>query len=174
TDRDYVPQPEPQVDVPTATPPDVSDLPSTDPSFTLESYDFYYNTPIPKRLTCQGEDISPHLKWTDPPQGTESFAVSVFDPDARQEGWTHWLLIDIPVDQRVIEKGSAAGTEIENDFGRLSYGGPCPPEGKHRYIFTVYALDVPSLDGVTKENFFDVVPQHALASAKTIGLYQKS
>lgn len=106
---------------------------------------------------CNGENVSPQLSWTDVPEGTKSFAITVYDPDAPTgSGFWHWLAFDIPVDITTIPTG--AGSTASNlmpaniiqsltDYGIKGYGGPCPPEGHgiHTYIYTVYALKVPSL-----------------------------
>ncbi|OIQ89364.1 putative kinase inhibitor protein [mine drainage metagenome] len=99
---------------------------------------------------CLGENRSPALAWSDVPAGTQSFAVTLFDPDAPTgSGWWHWLLFDLPAGTRGLAAGAAAGglpvgaRQGRNDFGDAGYGGACPPPGPaHRYIFTLYALDV--------------------------------
>lgn len=105
---------------------------------------------IPGRYTCEGQDVSPPLAWSGLPAGTQAVAVIVTDPDAR--GFVHWAATDIPADgadgadgalaegASAANGGSAAGVEGRNDFGRSGWGGPCPPSGSHRYVFTVYAL----------------------------------
>lgn len=105
---------------------------------------------------CSGKNISPRLEWKNPPAGTKSFAVTVYDPDAPTgSGWWHWVIFDIPADVRSLEmgagdgKGKAPKGSIQSltDFGVPGYGGACPPPGDkaHRYVFTVFALDTPSL-----------------------------
>lgn len=130
-------------------------------SFTLLSNELEGQVGIKhifKNEECPGENISPHLKWVNPPKGTESFAVTVYDPDAPTgSGWWHWLIFDIP--KEVQELASDAGNPRKHiapqgsiqsitDYLTHGYGGPFPPKGDkaHRYIFTVYALDVRSLD----------------------------
>lgn len=117
---------------------------------------------IPGRYTCDGQDVSPPLAWSGLPAGTQAVAVIVTDPDAR--GFVHWAATDIPPSgasgsasgsasategalvegASVANGGTAAGVEGRNDFGRTGWGGPCPPGGSHRYVFTVYALSQPS------------------------------
>ncbi len=109
---------------------------------------------------CHGGNVSPSLHWTNPPPGTKSFAITVYDPDAPTgSGWWHWVMFDIPADVRSLPKGagdSGSGKAPEGaiqsrtDFGKPGYGGPCPPAGDrpHRYTFTVHALKVARLDGL--------------------------
>ncbi|MGQ9460996.1 MAG: YbhB/YbcL family Raf kinase inhibitor-like protein [Candidatus Bathyarchaeaceae archaeon] len=141
----------------------------------LKSRDFEDNGNIPSEFTCDGRDISPQLSWEDVPAETKSFALSVTDPDAPRGTWIHWLVHDIPRDVRSIDQGSLpkGAKQVENDFGMKNYGGPCPPSGAHRYIFTIYALDVERLEGVNKRNFFDKVEKHALEKAVLKGLYKR-
>ncbi len=140
----------------------------------LRSNDFENNGDMPSELTCEGQDISPHLAWSGAPEGTKSFAVSCIDPDAPMGDFVHWLVCNIPANVNELQKGEKPpGLEIENDFGKPGYGGPCPPSGKHRYFFVVYALDVEKLEGVTKENFLQVVGEHTIDRAELVGLYQK-
>lgn len=141
----------------------------------LKSKDFEDNSSIPSEFTCDGRDVSPQLSWEDVPAGTKSFALSVADPDAPMRTWIHWLIHDIPKDVRTIEQdGLPKGAkEVENDFGMKDYGGPCPPSGTHRYIFTICALDVENLEDVKKRNFFDKVGKHTLDKGVLKGLYKR-
>ena len=140
----------------------------------LMSKDFGHNNSIPSEFTCDGRNVSPNLSWEKVPDGTKSFALSVTDPDAIG-GWNHWLLYNIPKKMKEIEKNRkpAEALEVENDFCKKKYGGPCPPSGTHRYFFTVYALDVEHLEGVNKRNFFDRVREHTIEKAVIIGLYKR-
>lgn len=138
----------------------------------LISNDFDQDGMIPKKFTCDGADISPHLSWEDVPEDTKSFAISCNDPDAPTGDWIHWIVHDIPSDVKEIPQGgSVPGSEIENDFGKNSYGGPCPPSGVHRYFFRVYALDIETLMGVTKNNFRDKFEEHLIEKAELMGKY---
>ncbi len=127
---------------------------------------------------CSGRNISPPLAWSGAPNGTRSFAVTVFDPDAPGSGWWHWLVYDIPAS--VTELPQSAGdpggklpvgaVEGRTDFGTAAYGGPCPPAGSkpHRYIFTVYALKVAKLDvpaGTSAAGVGSIINANKLASA---------
>jgi len=141
----------------------------------LKSRDFKDNGNIPSEFTCDGRDVSPQLSWEDAPAETKSFALSVTDPDAPGGTWIHWLVYDIPKDVRNIDQGSlpAGAKQVENDFGKKDYGGPCPPYGTHRYIFTLYALDTKNLEDIRKRNFFDEVEKHTLDKAVLKGLYKR-
>jgi Raf kinase inhibitor-like YbhB/YbcL family protein len=140
----------------------------------LMSKDFVDNGSIPSEFTCEGRNVSPQLSWKDVPNETKSLALSATDPDALG-GWTHWLVFDIAKELREIKKNSLpAGTkEVENDFGKKTYGGPCPPSGTHRYFFTIYALDIDHLEGVNKRNFFDKIEKHTIEKAEIKGLYKR-
>ena len=115
----------------------------------LRSSAFRENELIPKKYTCDGSDVSVPLSWGDPPQGTKSFALIADDPDAPAGTWVHWVLYDLPPDTRELPESSSRQEHLENgakqgknDFGKIGYGGPCPPAGPpHRYFLTFYALD---------------------------------
>jgi len=141
----------------------------------LKSRDFEHGGNIPPEFTCDGKDVSPQLSWDDAPSGTESFALSVNDPDAPGGEFIHWLVYDIPKDVKSIDRASLpkGAKQIENDFGRKEYGGPCPPSGTHRYIFTLYSLDTKQLKDVNKYNFFEKVEEHTLTKSELIGLYKR-
>ena len=111
-----------------------------------------------KGFGCTGENVSPSLAWKDPPSGTKSFAVTVYDPDAPTgSGWWHWVVFNLPASTHALPKGAgdaggsgmpAGAVQSRTDFGSAGYGGPCPPQGDkpHHYVFTVYALKVDRLD----------------------------
>jgi len=140
----------------------------------LMSKDFENEEMMDSKFTCDGQDISPHLKWGDAPSGTKSFALCCEDPDAPSGNWIHWMIVNIPAKTTEIpQNGPVPGKEIENDFGKTSYGGPCPPSGTHRYIFTVYALDTKKVSKVDKIDFKPKIKKHTLDSAELIGLYKK-
>jgi hypothetical protein len=115
------------------------------PSFTLTSPAFAPGGAIPRRHACDGEDLSPALRWDGAPSGVTAYALVVDDRDAR--GWVHWVVIDLPAETSELAEGlppSGSGVPVQgrNDFGRTGWGGPCPPPGSgdHRYVFTLYAL----------------------------------
>ncbi len=133
-------------------------------AFELKSPDISSQKPIAEKFVynsfgCSGENLSPALEWSEPPEGTKSFAILVHDPDAPTggAGFWHWIVADVPASVRELAQGAGAADgkklpagakQLDTDFGEPGYGGPCPPagHGAHRYNFTVYALSVPTLD----------------------------
>jgi hypothetical protein len=116
------------------------------PDFVLSSTAFAPGAPIPRRHTCDGEDVSPDLAWTGAPMGTRALVLLVDDPDAR--GWVHWIVLDLPGAEagtlpQGVSRAPDAPVQGTNDFRRAGWGGPCPPSGTHRYAFTLYALAAP-------------------------------
>ncbi len=155
-------------------------------AFTLTSSAFVHEGEIPTVYTCEGEDISPPLAWTDPPEGTKSLALIVDDPDAPDPEapkmtWVHWVLYNLPAGAGTLAEGLApdalpeSAREGVNDWGRTGYGGPCPPIGRHRYFHKLYALDVvlPDLGAPTKEALEKAMGGHILAKAELMGTYEK-
>jgi hypothetical protein len=153
-----------------------SDMTLTSPAFADEGT-------IPQTYTCDGEDISPELQWQDPPEGTESFALVVEDPDAPARTWIHWVVYNIPADQRSFDESVPAETELpggalqgQNSWPRTGYGGPCPPRGTHRYFFTLYALDT-TLDlepaAADKAALLEAMEGHVLAQTSLMGRYER-
>lgn len=154
---------------------------------SLQSPDFHDGDVIPIVHTCEGKDVPPALSWSGVPGGTKSLALIVDDPDAPdprapKTTWVHWVLYNIPPDAGGLPEGAhkadlPAGTlEGRNDWKRAGYGGPCPPIGKHRYFFKLYALDtvLPSRDGLTKVELEKAMAGHVLAHVKLVGTYQKA
>lgn len=143
----------------------------------ITSPDFKHNTMIPKKFTCQGEDMSPNLRIDDIPKKTESLVLIVDDPDATTGNWDHWLVYNIlPTTSTVAEK-TVPGLQCLNDFGRKEWGSPCPPSGTHRYFFKIYALDVmlpPLPNNARKKDLLAAMEGHILDKAELIGLYKKS
>jgi len=147
-------------------------------SLQLTSNAFAQGQPIPKKYSCKGEDVSPALAWTDPPAGTQSFALIMDDPDAPGGTFTHWLLYDLsPQTARFDASTATSAKTLRNDFGRAGYGGPCPPRGHgaHRYRFTLHALDVPSLAvrGRNRSALDKAIEGHSLAQATLTGRYER-
>ncbi len=152
-------------------------------AFTLLSPQFASNAALGNaqawnRDGCHGANRSPALRWTNAPKGTRSFALTVFDPDAGPAGWWHWIAFDIPASAHALRAGIPASarppTQGVNDFGAPGYGGPCPPPGApHRYVFTVYALDVSHLDAraVRGAALRSVIAGHVLGQATLVGRY---
>ncbi len=161
--------------------------------FELNSSDIQPGKLIPmaqvyKGYGCDGGNRSPQLAWSDVPAGTESFAVTVFDPDAPTgHGWWHWILLDIPSGVRELPSGAsnpaaglapAGSIEHRNDFGTEAYGGPCPPVGDkaHRYQFKVFALDVAHLDidpHSSPASVSHMLKAHELGVAELQALYRR-
>lgn len=137
---------------------------------------------IPSKYTCDGEDISPPLNWDEPPAGTKSFALICDDPDAPKKTWVHWVVYNLPPTiLSLAENISTSSRHISNgfqglnDFKKLSYGGPCPPGGTHRYFFKLYALDtmLKLESGATKAQVEAAMSGHILAHAELIGRYSR-
>jgi Raf kinase inhibitor-like YbhB/YbcL family protein len=154
---------------------------SAENTLSLSSAAFQDGKAIPDKYTCRGEDVSPPLSWDEPPAGTQSLALIVDDLDTSRK-FTHWVIFNIASDVRnlpefVSGRSTMPGTlEGKNDFGKLGYGGPCPPSGKaHRYRFTLYALDIAlNLEaGVSKGQVLDALKGHILAQGQLIGTYQR-
>ena len=140
----------------------------------LTSPEFENGNMIPRKFTCEGDNIHPTLIIEDIPTGTKSLALIVDDPDAPMGTWVHWVSFNIPVVSQ-IDEDSIPGKQGINDFGRKDYGGPCPPSGTHRYFFKLYALDnvLDLNEGINKEALEDAVEGHILDKAELIGLYKK-
>jgi hypothetical protein len=151
-------------------------------SFGVRSSSFSDGGIIPRRHTCDGADLSPQLEWQSAPAGTKSFAIVMDDPDAPID-FTHWLVYDIPPGVRELAEGASTqgamprgSAEGRNNFGRLGYGGPCPPRGNpHHYVFRVYALDI-RLDlpaGATRRQVDAAMSGHVATLAQIIGIYRR-
>ncbi len=140
----------------------------------LTSPAFEKGAMIPKKFTCEGEDVNPPLIIEDLPAGTESLALIVDDPDAPRGTWVHWVVYDISKTNR-IEEGSVPGKQGMNDFKKKDYGGPCPPSGTHRYFFKLYALDqnLNLKEGKTKKELEAAMEGHILEKAELLGRYRK-
>ncbi len=155
-------------------------------SFTLSSDSFTADGEIPELYTCEGADISPHLRWSGAPEGTRTFALIVDDPDAPdprapQMTWVHWLLYNLPASVSELAGGVAEDDLPDgvrqglNDWKRIGYGGPCPPIGRHRYFHKLYALDtvLANQDAATKKWLEAAMEGHVLAMAELVGTYEK-
>ena len=138
---------------------------------------------IPNKYTCEGQDVSPALTWGEPPVGTQSFVLVVDDPDAPGGVFTHWVLFNLPADSLELREAVPAQAQLpngslqgKNDFGKIGYGGPCPPPGRpHRYQFTLYALDkLLNLKGAaSKKQVMDAMQGHILAQGQLTGTYER-
>jgi Raf kinase inhibitor-like YbhB/YbcL family protein len=156
-------------------------------AFRLTSSSFVHEHEIPKRYTCEGDDVSPPLTWTDPPKGTKGFALIVDDPDAPdprapKRTWVHWVLYDLPAEARSLGEGATRSSvplgtvEGLNDWHELGFRGPSPPVGTHRYFFKLHALDTSLEDlggGASKSALENAMMGHILATATLMGTYRK-
>lgn len=142
----------------------------------LTSSAFESEGPVPRRHTCDGQDVSPPLSVADIPEGTESLVLIVDDPDAPGGTWDHWVAYDIPVTSQIEAAVGALGTAGRNSWGGAGYRGPCPPRGTHRYVFTVYALDtrLGLAEGADKARVLHALQGHVLAEASLTGRYERS
>lgn len=143
-------------------------------TLTIASPVFSHNGFIPVKYTCDGKNVSPPLTINDIPKGTKSLVLIVDDPDAPIGTWDHWVVWNIPPQNRIPEN-SVPGTEGINSFLQHNYGGPCPPSGTHRYFFKVYALDTTlDLDRKAKKREVEkAMGNHVLAKGEIVGLYKR-
>lgn len=150
-------------------------------SIRLTSPAFKDGESIPKKYTADGENVSPPLRWEEPPRGAQSFALICEDPDAPGGTFYHWVLFNLPADARELKEGVPPTGELpdgarqgKNSFDKVGYGGPSPPEGKpHRYVFKLFALDR-KLDlsaGATRDQLVTAMKGHALAGGQLTGKY---
>lgn len=152
----------------------------------IESSVFEQGSSIPPRYTCDDIDLSPPLRWSGAPEKARSYALIVDDPDAPDPAaprrvYVHWVLYDIPTSVTSIEEDGEAGAmkagarQGKNDWSRTGYGGPCPPIGRHRYFFKLYALDtlLGDLGMATKRDVEQAMQGHVLESAELMGTYQR-
>jgi Raf kinase inhibitor-like YbhB/YbcL family protein len=151
----------------------------------ISSSSFSHQGSIPSKYTCEGPDTSPPLAWSGVPPSAKSLALIVDDPDAPdpkapQMTWVHWVLYDVPLQTSGLGEGASRalpqGTkEGVNDWKRTGYGGPCPPIGRHRYFFKLYALDtvLPDLKKPSKADLLKAMEGHIVGQAELVGTYQK-
>lgn len=154
-------------------------------ALSVHSDSFSAEGAIPTVYTCEGEGRSPHLAWSDVPEGAQSLALVVDDPDAPdprapQRTWVHWVVYNIPLTMDHIPEGASgalpgAAREGVNGWSRLGYGGPCPPIGRHRYFFKLYALDttLSDLDRPTKDDLVEAMQGHVVGRGQVMGTYEK-
>lgn len=153
----------------------------------VTSASFPSNGAMASKLTCEGEETSPALAWSEPPAGTKSIAVIVDDPDAPDPAapkmvFVHWVLYDVPPSTKELPEGAksaanagAGARDGKNDFGQSGWKGPCPPKGRHRYVHKVYALDtvLSDLGMPTKAALEKAMSGHVLAKGELVGTYEK-
>ena len=151
-------------------------------SLSITSTAFKQGERIHSKYTCDGSDVSPGLEWSDVPDSTRSFTIIADDPDAPVGTWIHWVFYNISGETRTLPEAVPPDANLpdgsrqgKNSWGRLGYGGPCPPGGTHRYFFKLYALDtvleLPS--GVSKDDLLKAMKGHILAEAELMGLYSR-
>ena len=140
----------------------------------LRSSDFEDGGEILKKFTCNGGNIRPNLAWSELPPNTKSLAVSMIDPDAPNGRFIHWLVVNISISTTEIRSEETVGLELPNSIGKTEYVSPCPPSGKHHYVFTLYALDADRLGSTEVESFFSEIKAHLIDQATLTGEYGKS
>jgi Raf kinase inhibitor-like YbhB/YbcL family protein len=156
------------------------------PILALGSSAFGDGQPIPSLYTCEGKNVSPPLYWSRVPAEAKALALVVDDPDAPDPAaprmtWAHWVLYNIPASATGLPEAASSATmpqgtlQGRNDWHRLGYGGPCPPIGRHRYFFKLYALDalLPDLGGPSKADLERAMAGHVVGEAQLVGTYRK-
>ena len=150
--------------------------------FKLTSTAFQEGQPIPRQYTCDGVNVSPPLEWSGAPPAAKTFAIICDDPDAPSGTWVHWVVYDLPAENIGLvenlpptENLKAGGFQGTNDFGKIGYGGPCPPSGTHRYFFKIYALDnyLSLKVGATKAFVEKAMEGHIVAQGQLMGTYSR-
>ena len=156
---------------------------TTDGSIKLTSTAFKEGEPIPRQYTCDGVNVSPSLEWSGVPKSAKTLVIFADDPDAPAGAWVHWVLYNLPADNigmvenlPATDELRAGGFQGKNDFGKIGYGGPCPPSGTHRYFFKIYALDseLPLKASATKAEVEKAMEGHVVAQGQLMGTYSHS
>ena len=152
-------------------------------AFNIVTTAFEQGHSIPREHTCEGDDISPPLRWDGEPGGTVSYALIMEDPDAPGGTFTHWIVYNLPPDVHELEKIipiqknlDNGAHQAKNDFGKIGYGGPCPPKGEeHRYFFRIYALKkkLPPESIQNGSDFHEAIKENVLAEAEYMGKYYR-
>ncbi len=152
-------------------------------TIAILSPDFKEGERIPTKYTCEGQDVSPPLTWSQIPPEAKTLALIVDDPDAPIGVFTHWVIFNLPPDSQGLPEAVATEKQLssgalqgKNDFGKIGYGGPCPPPGSpHRYQFTLYALDgrLDLAAGVAKKQVLEAIKGHVVAQGQLTGIYQR-
>lgn len=150
---------------------------------TITSNSFNNEDNIPSKYTCDGDNISPGLNWSNIPNETKSLAIIMDDPDAPSGDFVHWLIYNIPANVNNIQENSSTTKNLPdevrfgtNSLGRIGYTGPCPPSGTHHYHFKIYALNAHlHLDaGVSKKELLRAMEGHTLAKGEMVKLYKRN
>jgi len=152
------------------------------PEIKLTSNAFKEGEAIPRGYTCDGANVSPPLEWTGVPKTAKTIAIIADDPDAPSGNWVHWVLYNLPADGLGLIENTpqtetlrGGGVQGKNDFGKIGYGGPCPPSGTHRYFFKFYALDseLTLKPGATRAEVEQAMEGHILGRAQLMGTYSR-
>ena len=151
-------------------------------SIKLTSTAFQDGGMIPAKYTCDGQNVSPPLNWSGTPANVQGFALVCEDPDAPGKTWVHWVVYDLPSTITQLPEAAPAqetlasgGKQGKNDFGKIGYGGPCPPSGTHRYFFRLYALDKTTdlKAGATKDQLMNATEGHIIGQGELMGRYKR-
>jgi Raf kinase inhibitor-like YbhB/YbcL family protein len=162
--------------------PQAQQSPDQKSEIKVTSVAFQQGQPIPRQYTCAGINISPPLEWSGVPKTAKTIAIVADDPDAPGGDWVHWVLYNVPAENigfvenvPVSETLKAGGFQGKNDFGKIGYGGPCPPSGTHRYFFKLYAVDaeLPLKAGATRAELEKALEGHVVAQAQLMGTYSR-
>jgi Raf kinase inhibitor-like YbhB/YbcL family protein len=171
-----------------AHPPEISQASVSNPSpqqkseLKLTSSAFKEGEAIPRGYTCNGANVSPPLEWTGMPKTAKTIAIIADDPDAPAGTWVHWVVYNLPAEGLGLientpqtETLNGGGLQGKNDFGKIGYGGPCPPSGTHRYFFKFYVLDseLPLKSGATKAEVEKAMEGHIAGQAQLMGTYHR-
>ncbi len=167
---------------PTVTPFPANSAQPNQTEIKLTSSAFKEGEAIPRAYTCDGVNISPPLEWTGVPKTARTIAIVVDDPDAPGGNWVHWVLYNLPADNIGLienlpftENLKAGGFQGKNDFGKIGFGGPCPPTGTHRYFFRIYALESELFlkAGATKAELLKAMEGHIVLQGQLMGTYRR-
>lgn len=167
---------------PTVTQPAANSNTPVKTEIKLTSPAFKEGEAIPRTYTCDGINITPPLEWSGVPKTARTIAIVADDPDAPGGTWVHWVLYNLPADNiglvenlPATETLKAGGLQGRNDFGKIGYGGPCPPSGSHRYFFRIYALDGELLlkAGATKAELLKAMDDHVVLQGQLMGTYRR-
>ncbi len=148
----------------------------------LTSSAFGFEEMIPKKYSCDGDNVSPPLSWDNIPDGAKSITLICEDPDAPMGTFIHWVLYNLPSDVNELQENVPDDETLKNearqgvnDFGNLGYGGPCPPSGTHRYFFRIYALDkmIDTTSTIDKKTLQKEMEGHIIAKGELMGKYQR-
>ena len=158
------------------------DQEGTNMTFQLKSSAFSHGEPIPRVYSCDGENVSPPLTWTDPPAGSEALVLIMDDPDAPSGDFVHWVLYGLPAEAGSMPQAVAAeenrqdgSRQGNNGRGQIGYTGPCPPGGTHRYFFHLYAVDnqINLAAGEAKQAVLQHIDGHVVATAELMGTFSR-